>query len=139
SKVFNVATPITKPIWVDKNAEKLQHLSPEARRNLAFQRLKNEHSIMTFLAIVYVDKHSVLLTLQTEEVRRGIDRTRSHYLSAYDVNTGHRLMTDMHIQTETQIMYQRIAVDPDGFVYCIQNDKPDNFVIAKYEIIREST
>ncbi len=137
SKTFNVSTPITKPIWVDKNAEKLQHLSPEARRNLAFQRLKNEHSVMTFLAIAYVDKHSLLLTLQTEEVRRGLKRTRAHYLSAYDVNTGHRLMTDMPLPSETPVMYQRIAVDADGFVYCIQSDKPDNFVIAKYEIFRE--
>ncbi len=135
SKVFNVSTPITKPIWVDKNAEKLQHLKNEYS---ILQHLKNEHSTMTFLVdIAYVDEYSLLLVLQGEDTRRGLDRTRAHYLSAYDVNTGHRLMTDMHIQTETQIMYQRIAVDPDGFIYCIQNKKPDNFVIAKYEIVRE--
>lgn len=139
SKVFNVATPLTKPKWVDKNAERLQHLSAEARRNLARQRMKNEHSITTLISdIAYVDKHSILLILQREEVRRGLPhQTRSHYLSAYDVNTGHRLMTDIHIPSETQIMLQRIAVDLDGFVYCIQSDKPDNFVIAKYEIIKE--
>ena len=34
-------------------------------------------------------------------------------------------------------MHQRLASDAEGFVYCIQSDKPDNFVIAKYEIIRE--
>lgn len=138
SKVFNVATPITKPQWVNKNAEKLQHLSPEARSNLALQQMKNEHSVMTFLAIDYVDKYSILLVLQTEEERRGISHwTRSHYLSAYDVHTGHRLMTDMTLPSDTPIMHQRLAVDAEGFVYCIQNDQPDNFVIAKYEIIRE--
>ena len=94
---------------------------------------------MTFLLdIAYVDNYSILLVLQTEEEQRGISRwTRSHYLSAYDVNTGHRLMTDMPLQSETPIMHQRIAVDADGFVYCIQNDQPDNFVIAKYKIVRE--
>ena len=139
SKVFNVETPITKPQWVDKNAEKLQHLSPEARRELALQRMKSEHSIKTFISdVAYIDKYSILLVLQTEEVRRGIfDQTRSYYLSAYDVNTGHRLMTDMPLPSDTPIMYQRLAVDVDGFVYCIQNDQPDNFVIAKYEITRE--
>ncbi len=139
SKVFNAATPITKPRWVDKNAEKLQHLSEEARRNLLNQRMKNEHSIRTFISdITYVDKHSLLLVLQTEEVRRGIfDRTRSYYLSAYDVNTGYRLMTDMHIPSDVPLSIQRIPVDQDGFMYCIQNDQPDNFVIAKYKIVRE--
>ena len=139
SKVFNVATPITKPRWVDKNAEKLQHLSEEARRNLVNQRMKNEHSIRTFISdITYVDKHSLLLVLQTEEVRRGIfDQTRSHYLSAYDVNTGHCLMMDMQIPSETPLFIQRIPVDQDGFVYCIQNDQPDNFVIAKYKIVKK--
>ena len=82
SRVFNVATPITKPEWVDKNAKKLQHLSPEARSNLALQQMKNKHSVMTFLAIDYVDKYSILLVLQTEETRRGLDQqTRSHYLT----------------------------------------------------------
>ncbi len=137
-KVFNVATLITKPQWVNKNAKTLQHLSSEARKNLALQRMKNEHSIITFISdITCVDKYSILLVLQTEEVRRGLDHTRSHYLSAYSVNTEHRLMTDMPLPSETPIMHQRIAVDTDGFVYCIQNDQPDNFVIAKYKIVRE--
>ena len=142
SKVFNVATPITKPQWVDKddekNAEKLRNLSKEERRKLVIEKIKKDHSTTTQMYdIAYVDTHSILLTLQTEEVRRGLDRTRTHYLSAYDVNTGHRLMTDMPLQSETQLTEQSIAVDPDGFVYCIQNDQPDNFVIAKYEIVRE--
>ena len=137
SKVFNVATPITKPQWV-KNEKKLQHLSPEARRELALQRMKSEHSIKTFISdIAYIDKHSLLLVLQTVEERRGIKRTRSYYLSAYSLNSGHRLMTDRPLTSETPIMYQRLAVDAEGFVYCIQSDKPDNFVIAKYKIIRE--
>lgn len=85
-----------------------------------------------------VDKYSILFVLQLKEERRGLPYwTRSHYLSAYDVNTGHSLMTDMHIPSETPIMHQRIAVDAEGFVYCIQNHQPDNFVIAKYEIVRE--
>ena len=138
SKVFYVATPITKPSLANKNAEKQQHLSSEARRKLALQRMRNEHSIATHITdISYVDKYSILLVLQAKETRKGIDRTRAHYLSAYNVNTGHRLMTDMHIPSETPVMLQRIAVDADGFVYCIQNDQPDNFVIAKYEIVRE--
>ncbi len=138
SKVFNVATTITKPTWVDKSAEKFQHLNDEARRNLVNQRIKNEHSIRTFISdVAYVDKYSVLLVLQTEEVRRGIfDRTRSYYLSAYDVNTGHLLMADMHISSDVPLSIQRIPVDQDGFVYCIQNDQPDNFIIAKYKIVR---
>ena len=138
SQVFNVATSITKPKWVDKNAEKLRHLSPEARAKLAIQRMKNEHSIITFISdMAYVDKHSLLFILQGEEGRQGIDRTRSYYLSAYDVNTGHRLMTDMHLQSEKSVHFQRIAVDQNGFIYSIHNHQPDNFVIAKYEIIRE--
>ena len=143
SRVFNVATPITKPRWIDKDAEKnaakLRHLSNEARARLAFEKMKNEHSMITFLVdIAYVAKHSLLLVLQTEEVRRGIPNwTRSHYLSAYDVNTGQCLMTDMPLQSEIPIRVQRIAVDADGFVYHIQNDEPDNFVIAKYEIVLE--
>ena len=138
SKVFNVATSITKPKWIEKNKKKLQHLSPEARAKLALQRMKNEHSVTTHITdIAYVDKYPILLVLQAEEGRQGIDRTRSHYLSAYNVNTGHRLMTDMPLQSDKSVFLQRMAVDADGFVYCIQNDKPDNFVIAKYEIIRE--
>ena len=138
SKVFNVATSITKPKWNDKNAEKFQHLSPEAKAKLALQRMKNEHSVTTHITdIALVDKYSILLVLQAEEGRPGIDRARAHYLSAYNVNTGHRLMTDMPLQSDKSVFLQRLAVDPDGFVYCIQNDKPDNFVIAKYKIIRE--
>lgn len=139
SKVFNVATPITKPPWISKNEKRLQQLSGEARRRLARQ-LENQHSIHTFIGdIIYIDKYSVLLILQTEVVRRGFfDQTSTHYLSAYDVNTGHRLMTDMLLPSETPLFPQCIAVDTDGFVYCIQSDKPDNFVIAKYEIVRET-
>ena len=138
SKVFNVATPITKPPWISENEKRLQQLSGEARRSLARQ-LENEHSIQTFIDdIIYIDNHSILLILQTEVVRRGFfDQTRTHYLSTYHVNTGHRLMTDMPIPSETSLFQQCIAVDAEGFVYCIQNDQPDNFVIAKYEIIRE--
>ena len=138
SQVFNVATSITKPKWVDKNAEKLQHLSPEARAKLALQQMKNAYSIITFISdIAYVAKHSLLFVLQGEEGREGFDRMRSYYLSAYDVNTGHRLMTDMHLQSEKSVYFQHIAVDADGFIYSIHNHQPDNFVIAKYEIIRE--
>ena len=145
SKVFNVATPITKPKWVDKEAENdkeaEKYLSRKEKMNLAIQRIKNQHYIVTFLMeIAYVDKYSLLLTLQTEEERRGLSLwTRSHHLSAYDVNTGYRLVIDMPLQPEPEasVMFQSITVDADGFVYCIQNDQPDNFVIAKYEIIRE--
>lgn len=143
SRVFNVATPITKPRWIDKDAEKnaakLRHLSNRAKARLAFEKMKNEHSTITFLVdIAYVAKHSLLLVLQTEEVRRGIPNwTRSHYLSAYDVNTGQCLMTDMPLQSEIPIRFQRIAADADGFLYHIQNDQPDNFVIAKYKIVLE--
>ena len=145
SKVFNVATPITKPRWIDKDAEekrkKLQHLSAKEKMMLAIQYMENDHSTTTQMYdIAYVDKHSILLTLQTEEKRRGFPNlTRTHYLSAYDVNTGHRLMTDMPLHSEIQLTYQSIAVDTDGFVYCIQNDQPDNFVIAKYEIVRKES
>ena len=138
SKVLNVATLLTRPTWVDKNAEKLQHLSKEARIKLAIQRMKNEHSVTTHITdIAFVDKHSLLLVLQAEETRQGIRRTRRHYLSAYETNTGHRLMTDMRLQSEKSGFVQRIAADADGFVYCIQNDQPDNFVIAKSEIVLE--
>ena len=141
-KTFNVATPITKPKWVEKNKKKAEkYLNTKEKMNLAIQRIKNQHYIVTFLMeIAYVDKYSLLLTLQTEEERRGISHwTRSHHLSAYDVNTGYRLMIDMPLQPEpeTSVMFQSITVDADGFVYCIQSDQPDNFVIAKYEIVRE--
>lgn len=139
SRVFNVETPITKPRWVDKNAEKNdekhRYLSKKERANLAFEKLKNEHSTNTTLAdIAYVTKHSLLLVLQTVEIRRDFPNwTRSRYLSAYDVNTGHCLMGDTPIPTEIST----IAVDTDGFVYHILNDQSDDFVIAKYEIVLE--
>ncbi len=139
SKAFNVATPITKPKWVDKDRKKkeeeMRHLSNKEKMMLAIQLMKNDHSTTTQMYdIAYVDKHKILLTLQTEEVRRGFPHwTRTRYLSAYDVHTGQRLMTDIPLQSK----YETLAVDQDGFFYCIQSDKPDNFVIAKYEIIRE--
>lgn len=136
SKVFNIETSITRPRWVDSNAEKLRHLSREARMKLAIQRMKNQHSVTTHITdITYLDKHSLLLVLQAEERRQGNDRIRAHYLSAFDVNTGRRLITDMHLQSERSLFLQRIAADADGFVYCIQDDRPGNFVIAKYEIV----
>ncbi|MDE0555038.1 MAG: 6-bladed beta-propeller [Candidatus Poribacteria bacterium] len=138
SKAFNVATPITKPKWVDKDRKKkeeeMRHLSNKEKMMLAIQLMKNDHSTTTQMYdIAYVDKHKILLTLQTEEERRDFPHwTRTRYLSAYDVHTGQRLMTDIPLQSK----YETLAVDQDGFFYCIQSDKPDNFVIAKYEIIR---
>ena len=136
SNVFNVTTPITKPRWVNKNVDEFQHLTSTDRKRLAIQRRikKKDYSVTTQIYdIGYVDKHSILLILQTEDAR-----PRTHYLSAYDINTGHSLMADLRIPASgRQPTYQRIAVDPAGFVYCIQNDEPDNFVIAKYKIVRE--
>ena len=138
SKVLNVATSLTKPTWVDAGEKKFQQLSSKARVNLARQQMRSDHSVTTHITdIAYVGKYSLLLVLQAEQERKGNTRTRTHYLSAYDVNTGHRLMTDMHLQSESSIFLQRLAADADGFVYCIQNDQPDNFVIAKYKIVLE--
>ena len=142
SKVLSVATSLTSPLWVDKE-KKRKKLNTQERKN----KHSIEHSIKTSIShIAYVDKYSILLVLQTKETRRPqfSQWAFGHYLSAYDVNTGHRVMTDMVIQPEITlvhfqniVMQQSIAVDQDGFFYCIQSDKPDNFVIAKYEIIRE--
>ena len=143
SRVFNVATPITKPRLIDKDAEKdaarLRHLSNKERARLDFETMKTEHVTISYFAdIAYVAGHSLLLIMQTIDERRGISYWNySHYLSAYDLTTGHRLMTDMPLQSEKPVLYQRIATDAEGFLYYIQNDQPDDFVIGKYEIVLE--
>ena len=144
-RTIDVRTALTKPKFREKGGtvRQSQRSTPASLRAMAEKLRKNPRVETSIRDVLFDEEYSILLVLQQKATRRGtgpggLGSERAYFLSLFDSKSGQNILADMRFpDREEQPVYVRMDIDSDRAVYCIENDAPDNFVIAKYKIVRE--
>ena len=144
-RTIDVRTALTKPKFRQEagKVRQSQRPTPASLRAMA-EKLRKDPRVETSIRDVLFDEsHSILLVLQLRATYRGtgpggLGSERAYFLSLFDSKSGQNILADMRFpDREEQPVYVSMDIDSAGAIYCIENDEPDNFVIAKYKIVRE--